>query len=145
MGAGRSYREGGHSRQCHQGDSRRQLCCYTYLFKCRSSSVTMPRLCIYCYHFLQSFTQALYMLAAHPECVAPLREEAESIIKEDGWTRTALQKLRKVDSFMRENQRINGITSRKYLLMSFAHLTPGIFAEISSCLCESHSPEFHTF
>ena len=38
--------------------------------------------------------------------------------------RKALQKMGKVDSFMRENQRTNGIDSRKYLLMSFAHLIP---------------------
>ena len=123
MGAGRSYRERRHSRQCHQGDSRRQFRCYPYLFECRTSFSTIPPLGIYHHTFLKSFTQALYMLASHPECVAPLREEAETIVREEGWTRTALQKMRKVDSFMRENQRINGITSRDYLFISFSHIT----------------------
>ena len=63
---------------------------------------------------LQSFTQALYMLARHPEWITLLREETEAVINEVGLTGASLQKLRKMDSFMRENQRMNGITSRKY-------------------------------
>ena len=63
---------------------------------------------------LQSFTQALYMLACHPEWVALLREETEAVVHQEGWTKASLQKLRRMDSFMRENQRMNGITSREY-------------------------------
>ncbi|CCL98070.1 uncharacterized protein FIBRA_00064 [Fibroporia radiculosa] len=58
-----------------------------------------------------SITHALYHLAANPEYVQPLREEAEFIIKEHGWTKAAMGKMRKLDSFMRESQRLNGITS----------------------------------
>ena len=56
------------------------------------------------------------MLAAHPECIPPLREEVETIIEEEGWTKAALGRLQKLDSFMRENQRVNGITNRTNLL-----------------------------
>ena len=55
------------------------------------------------------------MLAAHPECIPPLREEVETIIEEEGWTKAALGRLQKLDSFMRENQRVNGITNRTNL------------------------------
>lgn len=58
-----------------------------------------------------TFTQALYALAAHPESLAPMREEVERVIKEEGWTKAAMQKMRKVDSFMKECQRYFGLGS----------------------------------
>ncbi|KAF8844228.1 cytochrome P450 [Paxillus ammoniavirescens] len=56
-----------------------------------------------------SFTQALYNLAANPQYMQPLREEVESIIEKDGWSKGALAKMRKLDSFLKENQRVEGI------------------------------------
>ncbi|PCH34304.1 cytochrome P450 [Wolfiporia cocos MD-104 SS10] len=57
-----------------------------------------------------SLTHALYHIAANPEFVEPLRQEIESAIKSDGWTKAALGKMMKLDSFMRESQRMNGIS-----------------------------------
>ncbi|KAJ3489333.1 hypothetical protein NLI96_g2200 [Meripilus lineatus] len=59
-------------------------------------------------HQFIGFTAALYRLAAHSEYMAPLRAEVEAVIKSDGWTKAALQKMRKVDSFFRECQRYQG-------------------------------------
>ncbi|KIJ05676.1 hypothetical protein PAXINDRAFT_21085 [Paxillus involutus ATCC 200175] len=56
-----------------------------------------------------SFTQALYNLAVHPQYIEPLREEVESIVGKDGWSKGALVKMRKVDSFLKESQRTDGI------------------------------------
>lgn len=56
-----------------------------------------------------SFTHALYHLAARPEWIAPLREEAEAVIGDEGWTKNAMGRLVKIDSFMRESQRYNSI------------------------------------
>ncbi|KAI0079530.1 cytochrome P450 [Panus rudis PR-1116 ss-1] len=56
-----------------------------------------------------SFTHALYHLAANPEFIQPLREEAEAITTAEGWTKFSIGKLRKIDSFLRESQRMNGI------------------------------------
>ncbi|KZT08801.1 cytochrome P450 [Laetiporus sulphureus 93-53] len=56
-----------------------------------------------------SITHALFHLAANPEHIHPLREEVESFIKTEGWTKIALGKMWKLDSFMRESQRMNGI------------------------------------
>ncbi|KAI0368877.1 cytochrome P450 [Pilatotrama ljubarskyi] len=56
-----------------------------------------------------SITHAIYHLAEHPEFIAPLREEIEDIIKEEGWTKAAMGKMWKLDSFFRESQRFNGI------------------------------------
>ncbi|KAJ6561500.1 cytochrome P450 [Mycena vulgaris] len=38
----------------------------------------------------QVFIQAFYNLAAHPEYVSPLREEIESVVNSEGWTRSAM-------------------------------------------------------
>ena len=42
--------------------------------------------------------------------MGPLREEAEAILQVEGWTKAAMGKMRKLDSFMRESQRLNGIS-----------------------------------
>nr|BED42931.1 cytochrome P450 monooxygenase [Trametes versicolor] len=53
-----------------------------------------------------TFTHALYNLAAYPEYIQPLRDEVEGIIAEEGWTKTSLGKMRKVDSFLKESMRL---------------------------------------
>ena len=68
----------------------------------------------------QSFTQALYHLAAHPEYMKPMREEVEAVLADEGgWSKAALQKMRKVDSFLKECQRYEGLGAR----MSFSPLS----------------------
>ncbi|KAJ6494229.1 cytochrome P450 [Mycena sanguinolenta] len=53
------------------------------------------------------FTQALFDLTAHPTYIAALREEAEQVVEEHGWTKAALNKMHKIDSFLRESQRMH--------------------------------------
>ncbi|OSC97933.1 cytochrome P450 [Trametes coccinea BRFM310] len=53
-----------------------------------------------------TFTHALYNLAANPQYIQPLREEVERIIAEEGWTKTSLGKMYKVDSFLKESMRL---------------------------------------
>ncbi|KAF7297715.1 hypothetical protein MKEN_01394900 [Mycena kentingensis (nom. inval.)] len=53
-----------------------------------------------------SMTAVLYDLAARPELVPALREEVESVIQSDGWTKAAIGKMHKLDSFLRESQRL---------------------------------------
>ncbi|KAF2122026.1 cytochrome P450 [Lophiotrema nucula] len=53
--------------------------------------------------------QALFDLIAYPEYQQPLRAEILQALQEDGgWKKTTLTKLRKMDSFMKESQRLNG-------------------------------------
>ncbi|KAF8154349.1 cytochrome P450 [Mycena galopus ATCC 62051] len=54
-----------------------------------------------------SMTAALYDLAKYPEYVLPLREEAERVVAEQGWTRTSISNMHKTDSFLRESQRLS--------------------------------------
>ncbi|KAJ7203650.1 cytochrome P450 [Mycena pura] len=52
-----------------------------------------------------AFTNALYDLAKYPEYIGPMREEAEQVIAQKGWSKAALADLHKMDSFIRESQR----------------------------------------
>lgn len=55
-----------------------------------------------------SATHAIYDLCAYPKYFAPLREELNSILENcDGWVKPVIPKLRKLDSFLKESQRIN--------------------------------------
>ncbi|KAJ7796327.1 cytochrome P450 [Mycena olivaceomarginata] len=54
-----------------------------------------------------AFTYALFDLTTRPEYLLPMREEAERVVKEEGWTKAALNSMVKIDSFLRESQRIN--------------------------------------
>ncbi|KAF8716351.1 hypothetical protein AX14_012380 [Amanita brunnescens Koide BX004] len=56
----------------------------------------------------QAFLNVLFNLAIHPEYVKSMREEVEAVINEEGWTKSAIGKLTKVDSFLRESQRLSG-------------------------------------
>lgn len=60
----------------------------------------------------QSITQVLYDLSVHQELHTPLREEIRSVLAEDGgWTKQGLTKMKKLDSVLRESQRLHGVTS----------------------------------
>ncbi|EKG11520.1 Cytochrome P450 [Macrophomina phaseolina MS6] len=50
-------------------------------------------------------TNAMYDLCANPEYFEPLREEIMAVLKEDGWKKTSLYKMKLLDSFMKESQR----------------------------------------
>ncbi|KAJ8482602.1 hypothetical protein ONZ51_g5254 [Trametes cubensis] len=47
-------------------------------------------------------TIALFTLAQNPEFVETLRAEIDSVIEENGWTKTALDRMWKLDSFLKE-------------------------------------------
>ncbi|KAJ7937288.1 cytochrome P450 [Mycena leptocephala] len=53
-------------------------------------------------------TAALFDLTTHPEHILPMREEAERIVAEQGWSKAALGSMHKIDSFIRESQRLTG-------------------------------------
>ncbi|RXW14001.1 hypothetical protein EST38_g11854 [Candolleomyces aberdarensis] len=54
-----------------------------------------------------TFTNALLTLLAHPQYIDPLRAEIERAIKEEGWTKAAMDKMELLESFMKESQRID--------------------------------------
>ncbi|KAN0126095.1 cytochrome P450 [Lactarius tabidus] len=64
-----------------------------WLMTIRSTSVTI--------------TNALYDLLSNPEYIEPLRHDAETAVAEEGWTKAGIDKMHKIDSFIRESLRIN--------------------------------------
>jgi cytochrome P450 len=55
-------------------------------------------------------TKALYDLASRPEYTKPLREEVETVLKEEGgFTQNGIRRLDLIDSFLKESQRLSPI------------------------------------
>lgn len=54
-----------------------------------------------------AFTHALYQLASQPEYIAPLRAEVEEVIAREGWSKSAMRDMHKIDSFLRESGRVS--------------------------------------
>jgi hypothetical protein len=52
----------------------------------------------------------MYRLLANPEYIEPLRQEVDAVITEEGWTKAGIDKMHKIDSFLRETQRLGGIS-----------------------------------
>jgi hypothetical protein len=58
----------------------------------------------------QTFTPSFYHLLVHPEYIErfePLRREVEDVAAEQGWTRAGMDEMHKIDSFIREAQRMD--------------------------------------
>ncbi|KAJ6500258.1 cytochrome P450 [Mycena vulgaris] len=58
----------------------------------------------------QTMTAALYDLTTYPEHLIPMREEAERVVAAEGWSKASLANMHKIDSFLRETQRLNIIS-----------------------------------
>jgi len=56
-----------------------------------------------------TFMHILYRLMANPEYIDPLRQEVEVVVAEEGWTKNGIDKMNKIDSFIRESQRIDSL------------------------------------
>jgi cytochrome P450 len=53
---------------------------------------------------------ALYHLTkATPDVIHSMREEVGTALRLEGWTLSALDRMRLVDSFLKESMRLNGI------------------------------------
>ena len=62
---------------------------------------------------LKLLTHVIYNVVSHPEYTEMLREEAQSIIVQYGWTKNALSQMHKIDSFVKETHRLNSTSARK--------------------------------
>lgn len=69
-------------------------------------------------------TQALFDMCAHPEYIEPLRAEVVSVLKaEGGYTKQSLTYFKKLDSFIRESQRLNPPSLREQFQKTFYSLS----------------------
>ncbi|KAH9972310.1 cytochrome P450 [Lactifluus volemus] len=70
----------------------------------------------------RAFTRVFYRLLGNPEYLVPLRQEVEAAIAEEGWTKAAMDKLPKMDSFLHETQRLDNpsvVTMLRLVLRPF--------------------------
>jgi len=69
-------------------------------------------------------SQALRNLAMHPDYIAPLRKEIEEITRYGGWTKASIDKMYKLDSFLREIMRLDASTLPDFPTCMFAFGKP---------------------
>lgn len=50
-----------------------------------------------------------------------LREEIDPIIEEEGWSKVAIGRMRKLDSFLRESSRFNGVNTSMLKSYNYAN------------------------
>jgi hypothetical protein len=68
----------------------------------------------------QTYTHAIYDLAVHTKYHAELREEIESLVAEEGWKKSTVMKMRKLDSFLKESTRIHSLGQSNFPLSPFS-------------------------
>lgn len=49
----------------------------------------------------------LFDLCANPDYIVSLREEVESVVRDHGWTLSSINRMKRLDSFTKESQRLN--------------------------------------
>jgi cytochrome P450 len=81
-------------------------------------------------------TNAFYNLAAMPELVSELRNEAMTVLAETGgvFTSVALQNMKKLDSFLKETLRYHPVTFGEYFLARPGLQRSSTLVSQSSCL-----------
>ena len=89
--------------------------------------------------------QALFQMCEYPEYLPELREEVRTVVEEDGgWRKTTLTKLRKLDSFIRESQRVHPPSLRKLLHAVACRIAQVILivsnSRLQACVSEAAKP-----
>ncbi|TQN69592.1 Cytochrome P450 monooygenase 1, partial [Colletotrichum shisoi] len=88
-------------------------------------------------------TQVILDLAAHPEVIEPLRQEIDTVLREEGgWTKAALHKMKLLDSVLKECQRmkpaaisgLRGVLNADVTLSDGTHLEKDTSIAVSSHL-----------
>ncbi|KAH9047277.1 cytochrome P450 [Lactarius hengduanensis] len=70
-----------------------------------------------------TFTNVLYHLFSNPEYVEPLRQDVETAVAEEGWTKAGLDKMHKIDSFLRETQRMDSLDNLTMIRLALRPFT----------------------
>jgi cytochrome P450 len=82
----------------------------------------------------------LYDLSSHPDSILPIRQEIEALLGEHAgeWTKHTVSMMRKLDSSLKESQRLHPVTTavsmrkalRPYTLPDGTHLPKGVWAVV---------------
>lgn len=70
----------------------------------------------------EAVTIALLNLVTYPEIITPLRQEIIEALSKGGWSKQALFKMKLMDSFLKESQRLHPVSSAVQLQMICAKL-----------------------
>ncbi|KAI0782324.1 cytochrome P450 [Abortiporus biennis] len=91
------------------------------------------------------FTKVLYKIIEHPEYLEELRQEVESVVSTDGWTRAAASKMYKMDSFLRETQRLSNAGAVSLLRIATEDFTlhDGTFIPKNTVVSAASEPIHH--
>ncbi len=85
---------------------------------------------------------ALYHLASSTDYMKILREEVDGVFAQEGWSKAALGKMRKLDSFLKEVLRLNppGICEYPSISarMKYSHATCGCRGAATACPAAVH-------
>ncbi|PPQ77162.1 hypothetical protein CVT25_010790, partial [Psilocybe cyanescens] len=57
-----------------------------------------------------TFTAALFQLSQTPQDAEEIRKEVENVVKVEGWSKASVGKMHKLDSYLRESQRLHFMT-----------------------------------
>jgi hypothetical protein len=60
---------------------------------------------------MQTVVNLLYRLLSNPEYIEPLRHDVETAVAKEGWTKAGMDKMHKIDSFLRETQRLDDLNN----------------------------------
>jgi hypothetical protein len=93
---------------------------------------------------MQTFTNVLYRLLSNPEYVEPLRHEVETTVAEEGWTKAGMDKMPKIDSFLRETQRLDDLDGGPLVHLGRTSVTHALLL-FSSDADPSRTSSIHIF
>ncbi|KAH9072143.1 cytochrome P450 [Lactarius deliciosus] len=74
----------------------------------------------------RAFTHVLYRLLSNPEHAEPLRHEVETVVAEEGWTKAGMDKMHKIDSFVRESLRFDAVLALGRVVLRPFTLSNGV-------------------
>lgn len=91
-----------------------------------------------------TFTHALFHLATNPEVAQVLRDEVDPIVQREGWNIQSVAKMSKIDSFLMESARINGVSTVGFFRQAMRDFSfsDGTFIP-KDCFIAVSLPPFH--
>ncbi|PPQ64529.1 hypothetical protein CVT26_002068 [Gymnopilus dilepis] len=87
-----------------------------------------------------TFAQVLCHLAAtSSKYASPMRQEIESLVRQDGWSKESIERMHRVDSFIKESMRLESVYcvtnlrkfTKSFTLSDGTHLPCGTFAAVA--------------
>ncbi|CAG8960392.1 hypothetical protein HYFRA_00008109 [Hymenoscyphus fraxineus] len=88
----------------------------------------------------EALTSALLDLVTYPEIIPPLRQEIIEALSTGGWSKQALFKMKLMDSFLKESQRLHPVRSSVWLQRSYAKLLMMSFDSLVMVRMIYHGP-----